>query len=77
MQIHQQALRPVEVDVCCDKCGMDNYRPTGQCYTTMPPTYTHCCGNCGDRREFKRELPFIEYCKEGELLNLEVIEKTL
>lgn len=55
-------VKTVLVRMLC-KCGGE-MKPTGTCYTTNPPQYSHVCNKCGTNATYSVSYPEIRYVTE-------------
>jgi formylmethanofuran dehydrogenase subunit E len=60
------AVRPVEVNWICDKCGEAAVQPTGLIQPSNPPHYEHVCPSCQERVLLDKQYPHVTFQRSGE-----------
>lgn len=61
MKEQREIIETILIHAMCE-CGGE-FLPTGEIYASNPPLLKHVCDRCGKQENFRRQYPWIDYCR--------------
>ena len=61
MGVVSQEVKSLKQEYKCDCCGQGMLAFTGYTQTSYPPSYQHCCNQCGEHVYLKEVYPRVAY----------------